>query len=989
VGYFYKTYLHSISSFLWSEHQQKENNLKTMTREFISQQLDFIFFFYGFAFVLLAVVTLALNRIDKERLPWRWLIFFGLSHGLNEWLDMAAISLGDHRCFTLIRLLILAISFLFLLEFGRRSLEILKGVKISPILTAMLVIIASWGGIFGLPGLSVSIRYTLGLTGAFSTAYAFWLYRRRFYAQSKPLGIAAVAFSLYAIFAGLIVPAAPFFPAAWLNQELFSSITGFPVQLLLGILAIIIAFAIWNAYLDHRKALLVSFVHKEIKSGMVIAGMVILILLTGWLFTEFIGEKKEASLKESLLLRVQLAGAALDPAMLKKLKWNDSDLKSKDYQYLKSKMIQFQKAAPDSRFVCLMGYRNHRTYVLADSEPADSPDYSPPGQYYAEASPDYIRLLGSGKEDIIGPLNDRWGSWITGVFPMVSFDQQIIHLVFDFDAAYWVQEVKRARLIPIVLILMIALMFLPFSIMYQHSLDTREALAASEMTLRRVFDHVYDAIIVHDENGHIIDANDRMLSLYDITRHEIGDLSVVDDLSSPENEMDTLQKTWQKVLDGENYLFEWKARRPHDGIEFPVEVHLCRMDLSGKPVIVATVRDLTAHKRSESDRNTLHEQFLQAQKMESVGRLAGGVAHDFNNMLAAILGYAELTLEYMTPPGAPHRECLLEIQKAGERAKSLTRQLLAFGRKQVLEFKVTNMNQVIRDFKKLLKRLIGEDINIQTNLSPVLQSIMADVSQLEQILLNLAVNARDAMPKGGELIITTENIILSPDYIKNHADVKLGEYVLLSVTDTGVGMDEDIRRRIFEPFFTTKDKGKGTGLGLSTVYGIVTQHGGHIDVTSSVGQGTTFMIYFPTTLDMEEPDAISGTMILENPRRSLLVLVVEDDPSIRLLTCRFLDQLGHKVLDALDVRDAIRICSEHRNAIDVLLTDVVMPDMTGRQLYEHVREFSPAMHVIYMSGYPEQVIANHGVLKKGTYFLQKPFSSYDLSRILQEAIKTS
>jgi two-component system, cell cycle sensor histidine kinase and response regulator CckA len=957
---------------------------------FISQQLDFIFFFYGLAFVLLAVVTLALDRIDKERLPWRWLIFFGLSHGINEWLDMAAISMGDYHYFMLLRLLILGISFVFLLEFGRRSLETLKSIKISPIFTVILLIIAPWGLIFGLPGLSVSIRYTLGLAGAFSTSYTFWLYRRLFYTHSKPLAVAAIAFFLYAIFAGLVVPAAPFYPPVWLNQQLFSNITGFPVQLIRGILAVIIALAIWNTYLDHRKALLVSYVQKEVKSGNVIAGLVIVVMMTGWMFTEYIGEKKESGLKSSLLLRVQLAGAALEPAILKKLKWNNSDLKSLDYQYLKGKMIQFQKAAPDTRFVCLMGYRDHRTYVLADSEPPDSPDYSPPGQYYAEASPDYIRLLGSGKEGIIGPLHDRWGSWITGIFPMVSFDRQIIHLVFDFDTANWIHSVKHARMIPIVLTLMITLMLLTFFIMYQHSIDTREALAASEMTLRRVFDHVYDAIIVHDENGHIVDANDRMMSLYGVSRQEIPDLSVVDDLSSSENAMGALQETWRKVLGGENYLFEWNARRPHDGVEFPVEVYLCRMDLSGKPVIVATVRDLTAHKRAEEERNSLHEQFLQAQKMESVGRLAGGVAHDFNNMLAAILGYAELTLEYMTPPGAPHRECLLEIQKAGERAKSLTRQLLAFGRKQVLEFKVANMNQVIRDFEKLLKRLIGEDIDIQTNLSPVLQSIMADVSQLEQILLNLAVNARDAMPQGGKLVITTENIVLSPAYTKKHPDVKPGEYILLSMTDTGGGMDEGIRTRIFEPFFTTKDKGKGTGLGLSTVYGIVTQHGGHIEVASTPGMGTTFKIYFPTTLDEEDLSIIPAFMMnAEDPRRSLQVLVVEDDPAIRLLTCRFLDQLGHRVLESHDVRDAIRICTEHRNMIDVLLTDVVMPEMTGRQLYEHVREFSPAMHVIYMSGYPEQVIAHHGVLNKGTYFLQKPFSSYDLSRILMEAVRNS
>ena len=960
-----------------------------MMHEVISRQLDYIFFFYGLAFILLAVVTLALNRIDKDRLPWRWLIFFGLSHGINEWLDMAAISFGNHRYFTLIRLLVLGLSFIFLLEFSRRGLEKLKGLKISPFFTVFLLTITPWGLLYGLPGLSVSIRYILGLTGALATAYTFQIFRRQFYIQNKPLGVAVCSFYFYAVCTGLIVPSAAFIPGALINQELFLSITGFPIQLLRGILAVIIALALWNFYLDRRKELSVSYVNKDIISGKCFAILISIILTAGWISTEIVGQKKETDLKKSLLLRVQLAAAVLEPAMLRTLKWNDADRNSADYQYLKNKMIQFRKAAPDSRFVCLIGYHDHRTYILADSEAPDSPDDSPPGQYYKEATAEYVQLLGSDKQDIIGPLHDRWGFWISGVSPVLTFNDKIIHLVFDFDATFWVHEISRARMMPIVITFMIAALILTFFIMYQHSIDTREALAVSEMTLRRVFNHVYDAIIVHDGNGHIIDANNRTLSLYGISQHEIVLLSIIDDLSSPGNDIDTLRNTWKKVLGGENYLFEWIALRPHDGLEFPVEVHLCRMDLSGKLVIVATVRDLTANKREEEERNTLHEQFLQAQKMESVGRLAGGIAHDFNNMLAAILGYAELTLEYMTPPGAPHRESLLEIQKAGERAKSLTRQLLAFGRKQVLEFQTTNLNQVIKDFEKLLDRLIGEDIQIRTILSPVLQLIMADVSQLEQILLNLAVNARDAMPQGGQLRVETDNVVLSENYTKIHPDAKPGEYVLLSITDTGAGMDEQIRTRVFEPFFTTKDKSKGTGLGLSTVYGIITQHGGYIDVSSIVGKGTTFNIYFPATLNSEEPEVTPAIMNTEVPRRSLLVLVVEDDPAIRLLTCRFLDQLGHKVLESHDVRDAIRICNEHRNTIDILLTDVVMPDMTGRQLYEHVREFSPAMRVIYMSGYPEQVIAHHGVLDKGTCFLQKPFSSYDLSRIIQDVFRVS
>lgn len=958
-------------------------------REFFSQQLDYIFFFYGLAFIILAAVTFALHRTDRDRIPWRWLTLFGLIHGVNEWLDLAAFTVGDQTLFLYFRLFILALSYICLLEFFRKGLAHLKGLNIPFFYSILLTIIAGWGLFFGLDALAVSIRYTLGLTGAWGGAYVIFHFQRKNNLGSLSLLTASAILFLYGMACGLVVPKADFYPAVLVNQEAFSHLTGLPIQLTRGILAVVLSICIWSYYVQLRKSEMLSSVREEINFGKWLSVFLVLVVSAGWIFTDYTGKQKEKDLQNGLLMRVKLAAATLNPADLKKLTWSDADLKSPVYQELKRKLILMQKAATDSRFVCLMGYRDHRTYVLVDSEAPASPDYSPPGQYYAEASEDYITLLSGAQSDIIGPEPDRWGSWITGVYPIGRYDGRMVHLVFDFDASAWLHKISLARLIPIVITFMIIALILTFFVMFQYGIDTREALASSEMTLRRVFDHVYDAIIVHDENGHIIDANDRMLSLYGVSRQEIGRLSVVEDLSSAENAMDNLHNTWCKVLDGENYLFEWVARRPHEGVEFPVEVHLCRMDFSGKPVIVATVRDLTLHKIAEKERNVLHEQFLQAQKMESVGRLAGGVAHDFNNMLAAILGYAELTLEYMTPDDAPHRECLLEIQKAGERAKALTRQLLAFGRNQVMEFRVVNLNQVIKDFEKLMKRLIGEDINVRTNLAPTLPAIMADISQLEQILLNLAVNARDAMPQGGELIISTEHIDLTDEYSSIHPDVKPGDYVFLTFSDTGSGMSDETRTRVFEPFFTTKDMGKGTGLGLSTVYGIVTQHGGHIDVTSSVGKGTTFRIFFPTTINTEETAAPGDLTRTDIPRRSLLVLVVEDDPAIRLLTCRFLNQLGHRVLEALDVKDAIRLCTEHRNGIDVLLTDVVMPDMTGRQLFEYVHELSPVMRVIYMSGYPEQLIAHHGVLSKGTFFLQKPFSSYDLARILQEAFKNT
>jgi len=956
-----------------------------MMSELIALQLDYIFFLYGLSFILLAVVTFSLHRIDKDRLPWYWLVFFGLAHGLNEWLDMLALSLGDDPLFSASRLFVLAVSFLCLLEFFRCGLDKLRGIKLPPYTTFFLAVISLWGLFYGLDGLFISFRYTLGFIGTMSSAYIIGLYRRKYYPHNVPLSCAVFSLALYGIFTGLIVPKADFYPPVLLNQDTLLHVTmGLPVQIFRGALAVIFSVSIWMFYLGCRKESSQFYLSREKYYGKLIAGLLIFTMVTGWMFTDYIGRQKEGALKESLLHRVQVAAAALDPPIVQRLKWNDTDLTSPDYRYLKEKLIRFQKAAPDSRFVCLMGYRAHRTYVLADSESPESPDYSPPGQYYEEASEGYIRLLGSGKQGIIGPLDDRWGSWITGACPLTKFGDRIIYLVFDFDAFFWRQEVRQSRLIPIVITVMISLLILVFFVMYQHSMDIREALAVSEKTLRHVFDHVHDAIIVHDGDGHLIDANDRTLNLYGLSRDEIGRLSNVHDLFSPVDLSVSYRATWEQVLKGENLLLEWHAHRPHDSVEFPVEIYLCRMDLPEKPVIVATIRDMTEYKHAEKQRRILQEEFLQAQKMESIGRLAGSVAHDFNNLLAVILGYAEMTLEFMTHPGDPHREPLLEIQKAGERAKSLIRQLLAFSSNQVLDFEAVHLNQVIQDFEKMLQRLIGEDIRINTNLSPDLPLLEGDISQLEQILLNLAVNARDAMPHGGTLTFTTEEVMHSENFEKIQPDVKPGEYVRLSVADTGEGMSEEIRTRIFEPFFTTKDKGKGTGLGLSTVYGIVAQHGGHIDVTSAIGKGTTFQIYFPASVAEEKRASVPPIHEEETHRRPLTVLVVEDDPAIRRLSCRFLDELGHHVLEARDVRDAIRICTEHRTAIDVMLTDVIMPEMTGHELFERISEFSPSMRVIYMSGYPDQITAHKGFPAGGAFFLQKPFSLHQLSRILQD-----
>ncbi|MDB5336655.1 MAG: hypothetical protein JWN70_2274 [Planctomycetaceae bacterium] len=385
-----------------------------------------------------------------------------------------------------------------------------------------------------------------------------------------------------------------------------------------------------------------------------------------------------------------------------------------------------------------------------------------------------------------------------------------------------------------------------------------------------------------------------------------------------------------------------------------------------------------------TERRTLEDQFHQAQKMEAIGQLAGGVAHDFNNLLTIINGYSEIILTDL-PQDSPVREFALEIGHAGERAASLTRQLLAFSRKQVLEPRVLNLNTIVIDTKRILARLIGEDIAVSAVLDPVLERVKADPGQIEQVIMNLAINARDAMPQGGKLTIETSNSELDETYTQSHADLQPGLYAMLSVADTGTGMDPATKARIFEPFFTTKEPGKGTGLGLATVFGIVKQSGGHIAVYSEPGHGTTFKIYLPVVDEIAAAaTAQPGPIPFHSGTET--ILLTEDEPALRALARHVLQMHGYIVLEASHGVNALRIAETYQGTIHLLVTDVVMPGMSGRQLAERLTTVRPRLKVLYMSGYTDDAVVRHGVLEAETNFLQKPFTPNGLATKVREIL---
>jgi len=505
----------------------------------------------------------------------------------------------------------------------------------------------------------------------------------------------------------------------------------------------------------------------------------------------------------------------------------------------------------------------------------------------------------------------------------------------------------------------------------------QEGLRRSESNFRSLVTHAPYGICRCDARGHLVEVNPALVQSlgYEAASDFIG------------RNLSTLYANGQDWFALADYLrthaefheltAEWTRK---DGTA-------TAMRLSGRAISDES-NNVTFEIYTEdvTERRALEQQLRQSQKMEAIGRLAGGIAHDFNNLLMVISGYSEFLLDRLGPD-PELRGPAQEISSASERATSLTRQLLAFSRKQMLTPKVIDLNGVVTENLKMLTRLIGEDIDLVMIPASELGPVKADPGQIEQVIMNLAVNARDAMPHGGRLTIETANVTLDEAYARMHAPVQPGDYTMLAITDTGVGMDNETQSRIFEPFFTTKGM-KGTGLGLSTVYGIVKQSGGYIWVYSELGKGTSFKIYLPhVTTDeagMVEQPVVTSATPTETPRET--ILVVEDELNLRRLTRQFLDNQGYTVLEAADGAAAVQICVANQGTIHLLLTDVVMPGMNGRELAQRVSEIRPNMKVLYMSGYTENAIGQNGTLDAGIKLLQKPFTLHALKATVREVL---
>jgi PAS domain S-box-containing protein len=563
-----------------------------------------------------------------------------------------------------------------------------------------------------------------------------------------------------------------------------------------------------------------------------------------------------------------------------------------------------------------------------------------------------------------------YGGWKLGLFATAL---SLLAGMFFFYPGNQAPVAQRGRLIELVLFLLLALLVCWFNAALR---SLQEALMKSEFDFRSLVHNAPVGICRCARDGTILQVNPALLLMLGYASpSELLARNLLTDLYTDRQRSSEMEQNFGSERHFHDLEAEWKHREGK-----PIVVRL-----SGRPVAEDAVSSYELVAEDITERRLLEQQFRQAQKMEAIGRLAGGIAHDFNNLLMVISGYTQMLLDEVKGE-SPLRKAATEIGKAADRAASLTRQLLAFSRKQVLSPKVLDLNALVLDNLKMLPRLIGEDIEVVNIAGSDLGRIKADPGQLAQVILNLTVNARDAMPQGGKIILETANVTLEESYTQKRTSMPAGDYVMLAITDTGSGMDAETQSHIFEPFFTTKGP-QGTGLGLSTVYGIVKQSGGFIWVYSEPGQGTTFKIYFPrvSELDLAAVTIVPGKQTAGGKET---ILLVEDEPTLRELVRRFLERHDYTVLEAEGGRAALDIVAQYTGRIHLLLTDIVMPDMNGRELARRLLRLRPGTPVVYMSGYTERAIHQNGELEPGLAFLQKPFTEQVLTEKVRAVLES-
>lgn len=939
--------------------------------------LDLAFFYYGLAYVLMAAVCLSLRRDDRKSLPWAFLGLFGVLLGSVAWLNLIAISFGDSAAGLYLRIVMMASAFVCLVEFGR------AGIAASARFAGRwihipLILLALSGALGDEQSIKLSPRYALALPGGILAAVALFRASRHGGGRSRLLQAASGAMLLVALTSGLIGSSASFFPASVLNQDAFLGLTGVPLPVVRSGLAVLIVVLLALYYRRaRRRAGVPGGVTRTAPFGPWLIPSLLAVLAVGWIATVTTGNRIGGVLINASRTEARYAAAALDPDDVAAI-WaaaKDESLPASDR--IRAEISRLCTANTNIMGIMILPTRGGRIGPVGDQDALSRAIYHLRG--YGEElvgrSVSGGRPVGEGIEY----FDTGEKAWVRVRVPLTTGGASArsgADLAVDIDARTWEQTIYKARTGPLGTMLLLTLALIALDLARERSRQVSHQIAESERRYRSLVEGSPNCIQLLSQDGRILSINRNGVETLGWNEAQVlgKRLSEI----WPERERVRMEPALDSAASGKQAELEATFVR-RDGREIRLAVVLNPIfDTQGAVrCFVGIFTDISERKRAELENEKLEEQLRQSKKMESIGRLAGGVAHDFNNVLTAMIGYAELAFAHYQKQDYV-REKLQGIIEAGERAVRLTRQLLAFSRKQVLEMSVLNLNDTVTRMENMLCRLIGEDVRIQAVLEEGLHGVRADVAQLEQVLMNLSVNARDAMPKGGVLTIETKNVILDEEFARTHAGIVPGPHVMLSVSDTGSGMDSETISHVFEPFFTTKERGAGIGLGLATVYGIVKQHGGSIWVYSEPGVGSTFKIYFPAAEGERVEVVETPTVKSSGDRGNETVLVVEDEDTVRRIVAETLEGHGYITLSAADATEALSIAQSHAGDIQLMVTDVIMPKMNGKELRERMAVIRPQTKVLFVSGYTDEVIVHHGLLDPGVNFLQKPICAQTL-----------
>ena len=951
-----------------------------MMTHFLIEQLDYIFFLYGLSFLLLAAMVHALGRQTGDVTPWRWLAGFGLLHGANEWLDLLALAVGDDPRFALIRLALMAASFLCLLEFGRSATTLWGGWNPGRWLLLLLLMLALLGGLAGTPGLNAGIRYALGLTGSLWAAWSLWRYRDQVSFGRQSLVVVAAAMALYALATGTIAPRASFFPATVLNQETFLERTGLPIQLVRGGLAALMALAFWRFREAGRRRIIST--PARWSSDHLLLPALILILIAGGVATEQAGRIVRQEQAHNLLTLARAGVAAVDERQVARLAGAASDQQSPDYLRLKEQLIRLRTAADDVRYYYLMRQVNDTVIFLVDSEPPGSPDESPPGQVYDEITPPLRKVFTQGGATVEGPNTDRWGTWFSGLAPLVNPDGQIIAVMgVDIAATRWLGLIARIRLMPVLITLVLSVLLLFLFAARHHDRIIQEALREREQRLSKIASQVPGVLYQFKQfpDGHMgfPYASEGSRSIFRLEPEAIRkNADIVLDLVHPEDR----ERLNESLAESAHTLRPWRCEYrllfADKTIEWRYGNAIPQREPDGSILWHGFTTDITEQKHNEAALHRAREAAEAANRAKS--EFLANMSHEIRTPMNGVIGMAGLLLD--SELTAEQRQYAEIVRTSGEALLAIINEILDFSKieagKLELETLDFDLRVSVEDTVEMLA-IRAQEKNLELNclIEPTAPCLLrGDPGRLRQILVNLIGNAIK-FTRQGEIILRVKRLEEDAD----HATLSF------TVSDTGIGIPQERLGALFAPFVqadssTTRQYG-GTGLGLAISRNLVQLMGGQIGADSVVGQGSTF--WFTVILSKQSnPEPIEED--IAGDLEGLKVLVVDDNDTNRLLITALLNSWRCRFAEAATAAEALAKLQEAARAGDpfqVALLDMQMPEVDGAELGRWIKDCPE------ISQTPLVMMTSMGRRGDAAWFQQLGFTGYFTKPVRQSHLR--